>query len=139
MPLITHYFIGSLLYTLVSLIWFVIFHYYLVNKSMPKVLLRLAELIGAVVRLSVPKRRRSVAVIKLINEMLGPLSTSTVTTQSCNNCDKCEQCKKNAELGKIEQNLTDIYEKKVLIINFVVLIVLTILFMLTQIFIWMSW
>jgi hypothetical protein len=139
-PLITYYFIGSLLYTLLSLIWFVVCNFYMMNQSMPETLTRLAESIGAAVKLSVPRRLHSVAVIKLLNGVVSlnkSFVNSDLRTSLCNDCIKWEQCKENAHLEEMERNLKDIFEKKVLIINFTVLILLSIVSMLVQIILWM--
>ena len=143
LPVITIYFYISILHTLVSMLWFVIFNYATDKEKMPPEVLRFAanlQSLASIVR-EFQRTKSSVNEANASSAQKDPSSDyedKIETLSSCGDCDKCAQCKLNALGEKQKSSARKEYERKCHTFNFFVFFMSTAVMVATQLALWLS-
>jgi hypothetical protein len=129
-PVISYYFLFSILYTLLSLIWFVSANYYLTNK-LPKILSGLASILNKIWFWKYTSNQ--VAIIKIApvqSEDMKPL-------YKCGKCEECFVCLAKKESDEAKKKKKDKTDHDLKILNEFIFSIMLFLFLITNLIIWL--
>ena len=139
-----------MLYTLVSMLWFVTYNYLLAKGNMSRSLIRFATQLQNIFRMCSCSKQIKPIEAKLDREetLVNPSDTVLIVKPEksekvqkktkCNNCDRCDSCIEDSKNERDRMRDKREYEKKVEMINYFVLFIFTMLMIGTQLGIWLS-
>ena len=127
-PMISVYFLVGVLYAFMSIIWFAVANSFLTKNSVPKCLRQIVYLI---------KRYQSAKTVKQ-SESKESVKDEEVDQQirKCNKCEDCKICLTAKEKEAIKKKQKEETELLVSILNFIFFILMSILMIATNLWIW---
>ncbi len=131
-PIISYYFLFSIFYTLIIMIWFIIANQLLISKEIPYFFDKLANLLSY---LKCCKWQASKVVVNSKKEDVDN-STDDSSATRCFKCQECSFCLIKKKNDTIEQNNKSKHEFKIKILNDFFFLFMVFLFISTNLIIW---
>lgn len=137
-PTINIYFVFSIAFTMFCMMWFILCNQYMSNSKMPFFLLKLASYFdrNKVVPSMIDREDSKKDAKKDGNVVI--LVEESRHHESCNFCGRCESCKQASKEENDKQSKKKDFDRKVIIVNYIVLALSSVLMLICQLAIWIS-
>jgi hypothetical protein len=136
-PTITLYFLLSVLYTFLSLAWFVIAEFLKKQKNLPFLLEKMIIFFRNVLTLKKIKSITSNKVI-IVQEAVVKKNDSNLLKNSCGKCETCNKCSEEKKAEEILNKAIQENESKINFLNYFVFSLVLISQLITYLIIWIS-